>query len=208
MDLVRLTLRYTLLLLIFGNICSCSYLVPETTDLTTLATASALPERCTDPSIPHDSPAIHALAYHLFKHPVTASCGYLDKPYDNVGLEVHAGIDFEQPLGTPIYAVTTGQVEHVSSLTGQIAVRLADTRLINYFHLNSVAVNANTQVTRGQFLGTVGMRGAANKPHLHLEVRLHYPGKAGLAGISCGGYCRATEIMPMTQNPIVLLNVP
>ncbi len=186
----------------------CHYLVPQSSSLTELAAPSTIPERCSDPAIARDTADIQALGYRLFKHSAGASCGYLDRPYATLGLEVHAGIDFEQPLGTAIYAVTAGYVEHVSNLTGQIAVRLADSRLVNYFHLETTAVQSNTHLTRGQFLGTVGMKGLASKPHLHLEVRVHYPGKAGLAGISCAGYCPATEIMHMTQNPVTLLNLP
>lgn len=163
------------------------------------------PALCTQSGIDRNSLQIQALSQAVLHTSVAASCGHLDAPFDILGLDVHTGIDFPMPMDAPVYSATDGFIEKVSNITGQIAVRLEDQRLVNYFHLNTLSVSENTVVHKGQYLGTVGEKGIATGPHLHIEVRVGYTGSAGLAGISCGGRCSLAQVMAMTQNPVLLL---
>ncbi len=160
---------------------------------------------CSDVSVERNSARIHALSQALLKSNLDASCAYLDSPYGIAGLAVHAGIDFPQVLGTPVYSVSDGQVVKAIATTGHVAVRLNDQRLVVYEHLNTLAVSAQSKVLQGQLLGTVGMKGFATAPHVHIEVRVNYPGCAALAGISCGGQCHSEQIAKMTANPVDLM---
>jgi len=86
---------------------------------------------------------------------------------------MHAGLDFRARHGTPIVAVTDGQVSSAGRAGGcGIAVRLRhggglDTR---YCHMSRMAVRRGQQVRRGQVIGYVGSTGLSTGPHLHYEM--------------------------------------
>lgn len=86
---------------------------------------------------------------------------------------MHAGLDFRARSGTPIVAVTDGQVVSAGRAGGcGIAVRLRhggglDTR---YCHMSRMAVRRGQQVRRGQVIGYVGSTGLSTGPHLHYEM--------------------------------------
>lgn len=86
---------------------------------------------------------------------------------------LHAGMDYRARSGTPIVAVTDGQVVSAGRAGGcGIAVRLRhggglDTR---YCHMSRMAVRNGQQVRRGQVIGYVGSTGLSTGPHLHYEM--------------------------------------
>ncbi|WP_298335742.1 M23 family metallopeptidase [uncultured Erythrobacter sp.] len=86
---------------------------------------------------------------------------------------MHPGLDFRARHGTPIAAVTDGQVVSAGRAGGcGIAVRLRhggglDTR---YCHMSRMAVRRGQQVKRGQVIGYVGSTGLSTGPHLHYEM--------------------------------------
>lgn len=86
---------------------------------------------------------------------------------------MHAGLDYRARHGTPIVAVTDGQVTGAGRMGGcGYAVRLRhggalDTR---YCHMSRIAVNAGQSVRRGQVIGYVGSTGLSTGPHLHYEM--------------------------------------
>ncbi|WP_348521607.1 M23 family metallopeptidase [Erythrobacter sp. A6_0] len=86
---------------------------------------------------------------------------------------MHAGVDFRARSGTPIVAVTDGQVIGAGRMGGcGQAVRLrhgggTDTR---YCHMSRIAVSRGQSVKRGQVIGYVGSTGLSTGPHLHYEM--------------------------------------
>ncbi|MEM1051728.1 MAG: peptidoglycan DD-metalloendopeptidase family protein [Pseudomonadota bacterium] len=86
---------------------------------------------------------------------------------------MHAGLDFRARHGTPIVAVTDGQVVSAGRAGGcGVTVRLRhggglDTR---YCHMSRMAVSRGQQVRRGQVIGYVGSTGLSTGPHLHYEM--------------------------------------
>ncbi|MGI8943147.1 MAG: M23 family metallopeptidase [Qipengyuania sp.] len=86
---------------------------------------------------------------------------------------MHNGVDFRAGYGTPIVAVTDGQVTGAGRMGGcGNAVRLRhgggmDTR---YCHMSRIAVNRGQNVRRGQVIGYVGSTGLSTGAHLHYEM--------------------------------------
>ena len=86
---------------------------------------------------------------------------------------MHSGVDFRARSGTPIVAVTDGQVTGAGRMGGcGQAVRLRhgggmDTR---YCHMSRIAVSSGQSVRRGQVIGYVGSTGLSPGPHLHYEM--------------------------------------
>lgn len=111
---------------------------------------------------------------------------------DHGALPPHHGVEFYNPLGTPILAAADGRVvfagPDVSALLGPsnsfygnaVVVELAQS--INgqpvfnlYGHMSVVTVEAGQVVKTGQKLGQVGGTGVARGgSHLHFEVRVGY----------------------------------
>ncbi len=93
---------------------------------------------------------------------------------------LHAGIDFGAPCGTPVYASAEGTVVFrgiSGSLTSgygyMIDVRHANGYTTRYAHLSSFAVSQGQSVYGGQNIGHVGTTGSSTGCHLHYEVRLN-----------------------------------
>ena len=92
------------------------------------------------------------------------------------GGRTHHAIDIAAPTGTPLVAVTDGEVTRVSwnALGGHtLYLRSADGRTDYYYaHLDRYApgLAAGQRVRRGDRLGDVGATGNARGPHLHFQV--------------------------------------
>lgn len=89
----------------------------------------------------------------------------------------------------PVYAVSNGKVGKVGWGFGNTILIQHNyngvTAWTKYSHLESVLVNENDWVYRGQLIGTIGDTGAENQYHLHFEVRLQDLPIADWPGI-CG----------------------
>ncbi|SMO39603.1 Peptidase family M23 [Geodermatophilus aquaeductus] len=95
---------------------------------------------------------------------------------------LHAGVDIAAPIGTPIYAATSGVVQRTGPATGfglAIYIRGDDGAITVYGHVNAEYVRKGERVTAGEVIGEVGNRGQSTGPHLHFEV---HPG-----GVMYGG---------------------
>lgn len=101
---------------------------------------------------------------------------------------LHTGLDFPAPIGAAVLAGGAGRV-----IVAGDDSRLAYGPRLNYYgklviirldappdslpvyvlygHLNQVTATPGQRVSAGEYIGTVGMTGAAVGPHLHLEVR-------------------------------------
>jgi murein DD-endopeptidase MepM/ murein hydrolase activator NlpD len=116
--------------------------------------------------------------------------------------DVHHGEEFENPIGTPLYAVADGTI--VTAGTDAIPVcgddyhtvcgaslspdtngfygKLIVIRLDQdyngqavfalYGHVSSISVEVGDDVKQGDLIGNIGMSGVALGPHVHFETRL------------------------------------
>jgi murein DD-endopeptidase MepM/ murein hydrolase activator NlpD len=92
------------------------------------------------------------------------------------GRRNHAGADFRNPKGTPIYASAAGTVTFSgwSGAYGNI-VRISHGGGLEtwYAHCSVLNVTAGQSVAQGQQIGLVGATGQATGYHLHFEVRVN-----------------------------------
>lgn len=106
--------------------------------------------------------------------------------------EPHHGVEFVNPVGTPIHAAADGTVLYAGTDLNQVfglypnfygnLVLLQhdlpgfDSPVYTlYGHLSSIAVKTGDKISRGDVIGAVGLTGAAIGAHLHFEVRLGQP---------------------------------
>jgi murein DD-endopeptidase MepM/ murein hydrolase activator NlpD len=85
----------------------------------------------------------------------------------------HYGVDIAAPIGTPVYAATSGVVKRAGAATGfGLAVYILgdDGAVTVYGHVNEYYVNAGERVSAGEQIAEVGNRGQSTGPHLHFEV--------------------------------------
>lgn len=86
---------------------------------------------------------------------------------------MHNGIDVAGPVGTPIYAASSGTVIKVSSSGScgrQIYIEHWNGEVTRYCHLNTIGVSEGERVGPGQTIGGMGNTGRSTGPHLHFEV--------------------------------------
>jgi murein DD-endopeptidase MepM/ murein hydrolase activator NlpD len=87
---------------------------------------------------------------------------------------MHTGLDFAAPYGTPVMSVTNGVVTSVGSegsYGNQVIVTTDDGEELWYCHLSAYAVSVGDTVRAGEVVGYVGSTGNSTGNHLHLEVR-------------------------------------
>ncbi len=101
--------------------------------------------------------------------------------------ESHSGIDIGAPQGTSIYAPSDGTVEdtgwgdlgegnyivisHIPGDSNEYRQYCPDENWTKYYHLDSIEVEEEDEVTQGQLIGKVGDTGNATGYHLHFEIR-------------------------------------
>ena len=87
---------------------------------------------------------------------------------------LHAGTDFGAPVGTPVYAASTGTVVAAGPASGYGRwVKLAHPGGVTtvYGHISSWIVTVGQAVAAGQLIAYSGNEGRSTGPHLHFEVR-------------------------------------
>ncbi len=85
----------------------------------------------------------------------------------------HFGVDIAGPIGTPIYAATSGTVQRAGPATGfglAVYIRGTDGAVTVYGHVNRYFVSAGERVRVGEQIAEIGNRGQSTGPHLHFEV--------------------------------------
>ncbi|MBE5074354.1 M23 family metallopeptidase [Erythrobacteraceae bacterium E2-1 Yellow Sea] len=86
---------------------------------------------------------------------------------------MHSGVDFKASYGTPIVAVSDGQVSSAGRAGGcGIAVRVNHGSGLStrYCHMSRLVVRGGQSVRRGQVIGYVGSTGLSTGAHLHYEM--------------------------------------
>ena len=85
----------------------------------------------------------------------------------------HYGLDVASPIGTPLYAPTSGVVMRAGPATGfglAVYLRGDDGTVFVYGHINDYFVSAGQRVGAGQRIAEVGNTGFSTGPHVHFEV--------------------------------------
>ena len=91
-------------------------------------------------------------------------------------MQVHRGVDYAAPSGTPAYTVGDGIVEFAGAQGGYgnvVIVRHGSNHSTVYAHLSRIQVRKGQTVTQGQVIGAVGSTGWSTGPHLHFEFRVN-----------------------------------
>lgn len=105
---------------------------------------------------------------------ITSAFGWRINPISG-SQQLHQGVDFGAPLGTPILAAFAGKVAIADWLGGYgLTVVLSHdegTKETLYGHMSEVLVKEGQEVVQGEPIGLVGSTGFSTGPHLHFEVR-------------------------------------
>lgn len=94
--------------------------------------------------------------------------------YSNFGLSGHDGLDFEMPIGTPVYSTDDGVVAMAGGqIYGTTVVVQHAWGRSYYGHLSKVNVALGQKVSKGQVIGLSGNTGISTGPHLHFSIKLN-----------------------------------
>ncbi|MXW07787.1 MAG: M23 family metallopeptidase, partial [Gammaproteobacteria bacterium] len=87
----------------------------------------------------------------------------------------HTGVDYAAPTGTPISAPAPGTVvvTHDMYFNGKTVVIDHGAGFISVMcHLDKIEVEKDSELKRGDVIGTVGSTGRSTGPHLHWTISL------------------------------------
>ena len=133
------------------------------TPLPSPASAAPLPPAATPPAPDLGTPTQTAAS--RLSQPVQGSIFHAYAPGTNEGIDIAA------PAGTPVKAADAGTVAAVTTNTSGVAIvviKHSDGLLTVYTNIDSLTVNKNDKVSRGQ---TIGKIRASDPSFLHFEVR-------------------------------------
>lgn len=88
----------------------------------------------------------------------------------------HSGLDIAVPRGTPVPATNTGKIVLSMELilTGNTVVIDHGVGLFSvYYHMDTLNVEKDQMVSRGDIIGTVGSTGRSTGPHLHFTTSFY-----------------------------------
>ncbi len=146
-----------------------------------------------NPEPPED---LYRLEIEIAMEAVTASYLCSRSPMTHRDAQRHA-IDFLVPVGTPVYAAQAGFIEALADehtkhgpgpqyaqFANYVTLRHENGDCSQYLHLqpggaSNFGLRLRHPVRRGQRIGTVGLTGQTDRPHLHFLV---FRGQLGPAG--------------------------
>jgi murein DD-endopeptidase MepM/ murein hydrolase activator NlpD len=105
---------------------------------------------------------------------VTSGFGWRTHPLLHVS-ELHSGVDWAAPPGTPIFAAGNGDIEEIGEKGGYgkyVRIRHANGYETAYGHLTAYArgLDVSSHVRQGQIIGFVGSSGLSTGTHVHFEI--------------------------------------
>ncbi|HEY9889505.1 MAG TPA: M23 family metallopeptidase, partial [Candidatus Obscuribacterales bacterium] len=104
---------------------------------------------------------------------VSSEFGLRRNPFGGFNYELHSGIDFRGPVGTPIYATADGVVVLAQATGGygkHVVIDHGYGYETLYAHMSEIAVQVGDRLQRGEVVGALGSTGRSSGPHLHYEV--------------------------------------
>jgi murein DD-endopeptidase MepM/ murein hydrolase activator NlpD len=104
----------------------------------------------------------------------TSPFGWRVHPVSHVK-ELHTGVDWAAPVGTPIFAAGNGTIEWIGPRGGYgkyVRIRHADGYETAYGHMTAFArgLDVGSRVRQGQVIGFVGSTGLSTGSHVHFEI--------------------------------------
>ena len=105
--------------------------------------------------------------------PITSPFGLRINPFSHRP-QFHEGIDIGAGLGSPVYAMSDGQVLYAGPASGygnEIVLAHAGGVSTVYGHVSQIFVSTGP-VKAGQVIAVVGSEGESTGPHLHAEVHI------------------------------------
>jgi len=105
-------------------------------------------------------------------YPITSGWGW--RTWDDGSSELHDGVDWGTPMGTPVYAIESGTVNNLVDPPGYgryVQLWLDSGGWLQYGHLsNNTVVPDGSHVEAGQLIAYSGNDGAfTTGPHLHVR---------------------------------------
>lgn len=88
----------------------------------------------------------------------------------------HNGTDFRAAVGTPVYAMNTGQVAFAGTFRNYghtVIIDHGQGLMTMYMHLSELKVETGTPVEKDDLIALSGNTGYSLGPHLHLSVRIY-----------------------------------
>ncbi len=182
-------------------------LMPTRSSTSTPGARSTLLPTMAPPTVPPAPTSRPIVQHFLVGRPVAPSATKLNPSWvylygttEKGDLDVHHGEEFENPPGTPLYAVADGTVVTAGSdetpvcgddgktvcgaaiYTGGFYGKLVVIQLAQaykaqrvfalYGHMSRVGVKVGDKVKAGDPIGEIGATGVALGPHVHFEIRL------------------------------------
>ncbi len=105
---------------------------------------------------------------------VTSPFGWRTHPLLHVS-ELHSGVDWGAPYGTPIFAAGNGEIEEAGLKGGYgkyVRIKHANGYETAYGHMTAFAkgIDVGSKVRQGQVIGFVGSSGMSTGSHVHFEI--------------------------------------
>jgi len=104
----------------------------------------------------------------------TSPFGWRTHPMLHIS-EMHTGVDWAAPMGTPIFAAGNGSIEEIGVKGGYgkyVRIRHADGYETAYGHMTAFArgLQVGSRIRQGQVIGFVGSTGLSTGAHVHFEI--------------------------------------
>jgi len=108
---------------------------------------------------------------------VTSGFGWRNHPMLHVS-ELHSGVDWAAPMGTPIFAAGNGILEEIGLKGGYgkyVKLRHSNGYQTAYGHMTAFArgLDVGSKVRQGQIIGFVGSTGLSTGSHVHFEILIN-----------------------------------
>ena len=108
---------------------------------------------------------------------VTSGFGWRNHPMLHVS-ELHSGVDWAAPMGTPIFAAGNGAIEEIGLKGGYgkyVKLRHSNGYQTAYGHMTAFArgLDVGSKVRQGQIIGFVGSTGLSTGSHVHFEILIN-----------------------------------
>ena len=108
---------------------------------------------------------------------VTSGFGWRTHPMLHVS-ELHSGVDWAAPFGTPIFAAGNGTIEEIGPKGGYgkyVRLRHPNGYETAYGHMTAFArgLDVGSRVRQGQIIGFVGSTGMSTGAHVHFEILIN-----------------------------------
>jgi murein DD-endopeptidase MepM/ murein hydrolase activator NlpD len=105
---------------------------------------------------------------------MTSPFGWRTHPLLHIS-ELHSGVDWGAPFGTPIFAAGNGDIEEIGLKGGYgkyVRMRHANGYETAYGHMTAFArgLDVGSHVRQGQIIGFVGSSGTSTGSHVHFEI--------------------------------------